>query len=333
MVEGNFTVTLSDDVLEDTDGDGFSDAMEVSVGSDLNDPNSTPLGQGLVGWYPFDGNASDMSGNGNHATVYGATLSVDRHLQANMAYSFDGVNDSIGGGTWFNNLNEGAFSIWIKNEAPVPTGNILIMGSVEQFFQGGNFNHAVYQNRSGGPGTRYHYPNPVDSFSNLDWVQITVTWNAQNTMGMWLNGRPYDIGVRVTDGGVSGNYPNFGVGARQDLVHGSHFQGFFHGSIDDIRIYNRVLSTKEIDFLYRKESPNHFAELNSTVNLEMIWVEPGTFTMGSPTSEAGRRHEIEHNVTLTKGFYLGKYEVTQAQYEAVMAGNHHGLESNTKSIS
>ena len=54
----------------------------------------------------------------------------------------------------------------------------------------------------------------------------------------------------------------------------------------------------------------------------MIWVEPGTFTMGSPVTEAGRQtDETEHNVTLTKGFYLGKYEVTQAQYEAVMTGN------------
>ena len=58
----------------------------------------------------------------------------------------------------------------------------------------------------------------------------------------------------------------------------------------------------------------------------MIWVEPGTFTMGSPTTEAGRAtDETEHNVTLTKGFYFGKYEVTQAQYEAVMTGNTDGL--------
>jgi formylglycine-generating enzyme required for sulfatase activity len=63
-------------------------------------------------------------------------------------------------------------------------------------------------------------------------------------------------------------------------------------------------------------------DLNSTVDLEMIWVEPGTFTMGSPTTEVGRNNdETEHNVTLTKGFYLGKYEVTQAQYQAVMTGN------------
>ena len=44
--------------------------------------------------------------------------------------------------------------------------------------------------------------------------------------------------------------------------------------------------------------------------------------MGSPTTEVGRgADETEHNVTLTRGFYLGKYEVTQAHYEAVMIGN------------
>ena len=55
--------------------------------------------------------------------------------------------------------------------------------------------------------------------------------------------------------------------------------------------------------------------------MEMIWVEPGTFTMGSPTTEAGRfDNETQHEVTLSQGLYIGKFEVTQAQYEAVMAG-------------
>ena len=61
----------------------------------MNDTGSTPLNHGLVAWYPFDGNASDMSGNENHGSVYGASLSTDRHGQANMAYSFDGVDDWI----------------------------------------------------------------------------------------------------------------------------------------------------------------------------------------------------------------------------------------------
>ena len=58
------------------------------------------------------------------------------------------------------------------------------------------------------------------------------------------------------------------------------------------------------------------------LSMEMLWVEPGTFEMGSPTTEAGRRsNEAEHNVTLTKGFYLGQYEVTQTQWEKVMGDN------------
>ena len=64
----------------------------------------------------------------------------------------------------------------------------------------------------------------------------------------------------------------------------------------------------------------------SANNLEMIFCPPGTFTMGSPTSETGRGgDETQHQVTLTHGFYLGKYEVTQAQYQTVMTGNTEGL--------
>ncbi|MBT3637739.1 MAG: SUMF1/EgtB/PvdO family nonheme iron enzyme, partial [Opitutae bacterium] len=88
------------------------------------------------------------------------------------------------------------------------------------------------------------------------------------------------------------------------------------------------------DIAYEPSQPNHTVDLNASVNLEMIWVEPGTFTMGSPTSEANRAtDETEHNVTLTKGFYLGKYEVTQAQYEAVMAGNSNSLSATPSQYS
>jgi formylglycine-generating enzyme required for sulfatase activity len=72
---------------------------------------------------------------------------------------------------------------------------------------------------------------------------------------------------------------------------------------------------------------NRTVDLNATVAMDMIWVPAGTFTMGSPMTEVGRQadRENEHNVSLTQGFYLGKYEVTQAQYEAVMTGNTDGL--------
>lgn len=73
-------------------------------------------------------------------------------------------------------------------------------------------------------------------------------------------------------------------------------------------------------------APSPVLTVNPSIDLEMIWVEPGTFMMGSPTTEADREtNEYQHEVTLTQGFYLGKYAFTQAQYEAVMTGNTDGL--------
>jgi formylglycine-generating enzyme required for sulfatase activity len=84
---------------------------------------------------------------------------------------------------------------------------------------------------------------------------------------------------------------------------------------------NQATLTRTVNIVEGQAS-THTADLNASVALEMIWVEPGTFTMGSPTTEAGRSSsETQHEVTLTQGFYLGKYEVTQAQYEVVMTGN------------
>ena len=55
-------------------------------------------------------------------------------------------------------------------------------------------------------------------------------------------------------------------------------------------------------------------------DIEMVWIEPGTFQMGSPSSEPGRDSDEGpvHEVTISQGFYLGKYEVTQGQWESVM---------------
>jgi len=85
---------------------------------------------------------------------------------------------------------------------------------------------------------------------------------------------------------------------------------------------SNLIEKSENKQLSIQKKQKHNIELNSSVRLEMIWVEPGTFMMGSPVGETGRSaNETEHNVTLTKGFYLGKHEVTQAQWERVMGGN------------
>jgi formylglycine-generating enzyme required for sulfatase activity len=56
--------------------------------------------------------------------------------------------------------------------------------------------------------------------------------------------------------------------------------------------------------------------------IELRLINAGTFTMGSPNTETDRQtNETQHSVTLSKGFYMGKYQVTQEQYQAIMGSN------------
>ncbi|MEI7947104.1 MAG: SUMF1/EgtB/PvdO family nonheme iron enzyme [bacterium] len=62
--------------------------------------------------------------------------------------------------------------------------------------------------------------------------------------------------------------------------------------------------------------------LGNGVSIELVWCPAGSFMMGSPSSEAHRKpEETQHRVTLTTGFWMGRTEVTQAQWEAIMGSN------------
>ena len=69
---------------------------------------------GLVGWWPFNGNANDESGNGNNGTVNGATLTTDRFNSLNAAYHLDGNGDNIYvANNFFDNGSVGwSLSVW-----------------------------------------------------------------------------------------------------------------------------------------------------------------------------------------------------------------------------
>ena len=60
-------------------------------------------------------------------------------------------------------------------------------------------------------------------------------------------------------------------------------------------------------------------ELPGGATMQMVWIEPGRFVMGSPASEPFRDGDEgpQHQVTISRGFYLGKYVITQAQWESV----------------
>ena len=63
-------------------------------------------------------------------------------------------------------------------------------------------------------------------------------------------------------------------------------------------------------------------EVTNSIGMKLVLIPKGTFMMGSPESEQGRNeNETQHEVTISKDYYLGVYEVTQAQYEKVMGKN------------
>ncbi len=63
-------------------------------------------------------------------------------------------------------------------------------------------------------------------------------------------------------------------------------------------------------------------EITNSIGMKLVLIPKGTFMMGSPESEKGRKeNETQHEVTISKDYYLGVYEVTQAQYEKVIGKN------------
>ena len=252
-VEGNFTVVLTNDIYEDSDGDGFSDFQEASAGTDPNQALSKPgLNFGLVAWYPFDGNASDMSGNGNHGTVNGATLGTDRHGVAGKAYSFDGVDDNItlpdsdilelnqtdhSVGLWFNarNYSEADYSgqILISKRWTLSSWGLELRYRKPTYIQGAGDDLIVF--------TSMQNEMPVNEWTHIEFVYKI----SGKTLNWYVNGNFIESKNEI-ESPIS-NDELIRIGGQNGVY-------YFDGSIDDIRIYDRALSAEEIRLLYDTEA-------------------------------------------------------------------------------
>jgi formylglycine-generating enzyme required for sulfatase activity len=85
--------------------------------------------------------------------------------------------------------------------------------------------------------------------------------------------------------------------------------------------WSSSISPEQIDgdFLKANESDHDFA---NSIGMTLVLIPKGAFVMGSPESEEGRYDdETQHEVTISKDYYLGVTEVTQGQYEKVMGTN------------
>lgn len=203
--------------------------------SDTCNSVSGSLTQGLVGYWPFCGNANDDSGNGNNGTVNGATLTTDRFGNSNSAYSFDGNNDYIS--ILRNYQNEFSVSIWV-NTPNVSGLNPLIDGfdSNWELLLSNSFpNYISFI------GNTYQEFISTTSIVNNTWTQIVCTYNS-NIVKIYINGllkNQYTVNPLPNN---SGNY-FFGASLSGD-------DQYYLGKLDDIGIWNRALTQEEITNLY-----------------------------------------------------------------------------------
>ena len=80
-----------------------------------------------------------------------------------------------------------------------------------------------------------------------------------------------------------------------------------------------ILGMIQLDCQLLAQSPK---EITNSIGMKLVLISKGTFMMGSPESEERRdKNETQHEVAISKDYYLGVYEVTQAQYEKVMGKN------------
>jgi hypothetical protein len=203
---------------------------------------------GLVAYYPFNGNANDASGNGNNGSVTGVTLTKDRFSNSNSAYSFNGKNNHI---TVADNssLSPNALSIsfWVNATQFCPTGSTLCdLISKDINPKSRQWTSQLLQNGKIRTATFTTTENTFDSDISITlntWYHIVRVWDG-TTCSIYIN--------NVLHGSMAMT-GNMRTGSAPVEIGGSNSQ-YFQGKLDDIRIYNRALTSSEIAALYNENS-------------------------------------------------------------------------------
>jgi hypothetical protein len=218
------------------------------------------LSDGLVAYYPFNGNANDESGNGHSGTVHGAALASDRFGNANSAYRFNGVDNEIRIGNPFpdNMPNSSNLTIvaWIKTNTTKASASIVsqhaaCLGTYKHNYAIGLYGISTQPWPQLALVASFFSQEPslsISSSSIIDnsWHQIVAIYNGSySTL--------YVDGIMKESLAVS---PKTDFEANKDVVIGGvHANACpenanFEGNIDDVRIYNRALLDCEVKELY-----------------------------------------------------------------------------------
>ncbi len=281
------------------------------------------LKEGLVAYYPFNGNANDESGNKNDGIVVGAILSLNRFGGINQAYQFK-PNDKIQS-TKTLGITSGprTIGLWVRvdQEPRWPDGILLYWGTRQDNSQLGSQN-AIFYLPVGEPKGTISY----DAFYN----SVSATTEPKSLVGQWhhltiscgpslvdcniyLDGQKF---LTRKDGALASPLS----GLDTELCINGNYSGKFlsnggiFGSIDDVRIYNRALSEGEVKALYNYESTPQ--PLNPRIATATAQVVNG-FVVGATITDAGYGYDSNPVITISGGGGTGA-KATATQFNGVV---------------
>ena len=247
-----------------------------------NIPSYVPK-DGLVGYWPFNGNANDESGNGNHGTVNGTTLSSDRNGVANSAYDFDGKSNYIliEKVNEVNNIKNLTVSFWLTNHNDACNQAYIIT----EHNGSANTNHSLHYGfrgcsdwgscPNGGCMGMDFYSNIIATSSIRDslWSFWSLVYDETNSLRKIYKNNELLAQDTLYSFYESNFFNGILIGAQKyDFSSIGHF---YKGQLDDISIYNRALSDQEIKQLY--EGCSKETATSSSFNSLL-------FTNGTPVS-------------------------------------------------
>ncbi|MCP5502969.1 MAG: Ig-like domain-containing protein [Leptospiraceae bacterium] len=256
-----YTISLTTD-LQSTGGHALASTVNQYFYTLSDGCNTIDLTTGLVAHYPFNGNANDESGNGNHGTAMGgASLTTDRFGNANRAYSGYGLNSpgnifvARSSSLTFNNSM--SISLFFKIDVSRGMdgyGTIVDNGAHNLFTRGGDFsgyasntsfNDGIIYINFYGITPPYGSTISLENYNLSEWLHIAYVVYTDK-FDIYLNGSFFATFL--------GNF-DFNKWNSHDLYFGMFgYGGWYpiHGAIDDIRIYNRALNATEVLALYKE---------------------------------------------------------------------------------
>ena len=202
---------------------------------------------GLVAEYLFDGNTNDTSGNGYHLTNNGAILTTDRNGNLNSAYNFGGSAYMVRTPSVITEWPM-TFSFWCRTSSTsgaMRTANIgdsTVGDSVVSIWMATGKQRAQYLNASSKLAIS---PNNTN---NGTWKHIVGTFLNDSRRELFESGVSVAVNTETAGGGQLSGINYFSIGALNWFPLGGWIQNWI-GDIDDVRIYNRILSQAEITIL------------------------------------------------------------------------------------